>query len=92
MYQTQQSLPSAGIFSEPSRNPSWRRYFEKALQQSDPAKLLALIHATGKALLYRGLEMGANEIYDEERAAMGSACDDVAALRISKLGWPDPYA
>jgi hypothetical protein len=92
MYQTQQSLPSARVFSKPSRNPSWRQYFEKALQESDPIKLLALIHATEKALLYRGLEMGANEIHDEERAAMGRACDDLAALRISKLGWPDPYA
>jgi hypothetical protein len=57
------------------------QYFEKALQESDPIKLLALIHATEKALLYRGLEMDANEIHDEERAAMGSACDDLAALR-----------
>ena len=92
MYPSQQSLPSGRIFSEPSRNPSWREYFERALQESDPIKLLALIHATEKALLYRGLEMGANEIYDEERAAMGSACEDLAALRVSKLGWPDPYA
>ena len=92
MYQTQQSLPSVRIFSKPTRNLSWRQYFEKALQEPDPIKLLALIHATEKALLYRGLEMGANEIYDEERAAMGSACDALAALRISKLGWPDSYA
>jgi hypothetical protein len=92
VYPTQQSLPSERILSKTSRNPSWREYFEKALQESDPMKLIALIHATEKALLYRGLEMGANEIYDEERAAMGSACDALAALRISELGWPDPYA
>ena len=92
MHETLQSLPSVRTFSKPSRDPSWREYFEKALQESDPIKLLALIHATEKALLYRGLEMGANEIYDEERQAMGFACDALAALRISKLGWPDPYA
>jgi hypothetical protein len=89
MHETQQSIPSVRIFSKPSRNPLWKQYFERALQESDPIKLLALIHETEKALLFRGLEMGTKEIYDEEREAMGSACDDLAALRISKLGWPD---
>jgi hypothetical protein len=88
--ETQQSLPSVPAFSRPARNLSWREYLEKALQESNPIKLLALIHATEKALLYRGLEMGGNGIYDEERAAMGSACDALAELRISKLGWPNP--
>jgi hypothetical protein len=92
VHETQQSPTSVRTFSEPSRNLSWREYFEKALQESDPIKLLALIHATEKALLCRGSEMGANEIYDEERVAMGSACDTLGTLRISKLGWPDPYA
>jgi hypothetical protein len=86
----QHSLPSVPTFSKPSRNRSWREYLEKARQESGPIKLLALIHATEKALLYRALEMGGNGIYDEERGAMGSACDVLAELRISKLGWPDP--
>jgi hypothetical protein len=44
---------------------------------------------TEKALLSRGTEMGYNESHEVEREAMGSACNDLAAIKILKLGWPD---
>jgi hypothetical protein len=87
--QNQRSIPLARVLPEADLTSSWRRYFEKAIRESDPVKLLALIHETEKALLFRGIEMGCNESHEVEREAMGSACNDLGVIKVLKLGWPD---
>jgi len=92
MSENQQVLRSIPILSQSVQTTMWKGYFERAMRESDSNKLLALIHHTENALLARGLEMGTNEIHNEERDAMGAACNEMSALKIEKLGWPDPCA
>jgi hypothetical protein len=89
VFENHQVLLPVPLFAQPGR-PLWEQYFEQAMGELDSNKILPLIHETEKALLVRGLEMGSDDVHNDEREAMGSACNDLAAMKIRKLGWPDP--
>jgi hypothetical protein len=56
----------------------------------DKEKLLTLIHATEGALFDRCQELGNDPAHTQERAAMETAAEDLLAIKIRKLGWPNP--
>jgi hypothetical protein len=70
--------------------PSWKTAYEKTMWELDNEKLLALIHAAEGELFERWQELGDSPAHARERAAMKIAADDLLAIKIHKLGWPDP--
>jgi hypothetical protein len=70
--------------------PSWNTAYEKTMWESDAEKLLALIHAAEGELFERWQELGDDPAHTRERAAMKIAADDLLAIKIHRLGWPDP--
>ena len=68
---------------------SWKRLIQKALRENEPEKLSDLVHASEGALFVRWQELRENEGL-EERASMQAAADNLLAIKIHKLGWPNP--
>jgi hypothetical protein len=87
MFENQLSLQSSSIASQSVR-PSWNHCLEKVMRESDPQRLLPLVHAVEAALFLRWQEMTDESAQSYERAAMQAACDDLWAIKIHKLGWP----
>jgi hypothetical protein len=71
-------------------NPTWKTAYEKTSWALDAEKLLTLVHATEAALFLRWQEIDDLPAYCYERAAMETATRDLLAIKIRKLGWPDP--
>jgi hypothetical protein len=88
--QKPQSLPPISPPSNAVRSPSWKNAYEKTLWESDTKKLLNEIHATEEALFFRWQELGDKVAHAEERAEMRDAAEDLLAIKIHRLGWPDP--
>jgi hypothetical protein len=89
MSEHQPSLPPPRVSPKSIRSP-WNLSLERARQESDPEMLLPLIHATEAELYFRWEEMGDDTAHGQERAAMETAAKDLLAIKIHKLGWPDP--
>jgi hypothetical protein len=68
----------------------WKTAYEKTVWELDKEKLLALIHATEGALFERWQELGDDPANTRERVAMEAAAEDLLAIKIHRLGWPDP--
>jgi hypothetical protein len=86
-----QNQPSLQVSSVPSVEvPSWKTACEKTMLELDKQKLLALIHAAEEELFERWLALGDGHANTQERAAMKIAAADLLAIKIHKLGWPDP--
>jgi len=77
------SVPSVEI-------PSWKTACEKTMWELDKDKLLAQIHAAEGELFERWKEIEDSPAHKRERAAMKIAADDLLAIKIHSLGWPDP--
>jgi hypothetical protein len=60
------------------------------MSELDKAKLLALIHAAEGELFERWQELRDDAAHTRERAAMKIAADDLLAIKIHRLEWPDP--
>jgi hypothetical protein len=86
-----ENQPSLQVSSVPSVEiPSWKTAYEKTLWESDAEKLLTLIHAAESALFDRWLDLGDGPAHARERSAMKIAAEDLLAIKIHRLGWPDP--
>jgi hypothetical protein len=68
---------------------SWKRQIQKALRENEPEKLSDLVHAAEGALFVRWQELREKDS-PEERASMQAAADNLLAIKIYKLGWPNP--
>jgi hypothetical protein len=68
---------------------SWKRLVQNALRENESEKLSDLVHASEGALFVRWQELRENEGL-EERASMQAAADNLLAIKIHKLGWPNP--
>jgi hypothetical protein len=88
MSENQQSLSSIFISFETA--PSWKRFLEKTVHESDSKKLLSLIYQTETALFIRWQEISNDGTHQAECDAMKAAARDLWAIKIYKLGWPDP--
>ena len=71
-------------------NPTWKTAYEKTRWELDVEKLLTLVHAAEAALFLRSQEIDDLPAYRYERAAMETAAKDLLAIKIRRLGWPDP--
>jgi hypothetical protein len=78
------------LFVLPDRvqTPHWKLQVERALAERDPTKLTSRVHAAEWALVQRWQELGAGG-GSEERIAMTAAVNDLLAIKIHKLQWPD---
>jgi hypothetical protein len=85
-----QSLQTDSAAAAPAQIPSWKAVYEKTRRESDTEKLLTLIHATEAALYLRWQEVGESPADAEELAAMKAAAEELLAIKIQRLGWPNP--
>jgi hypothetical protein len=90
MSKNQPSLQPSSIPLNSTEIPSWKTAYEKTMWELDKEKLLALIHAAEGELFERWQELGDSLAHARERAAMKIAADDLLAIKIHRLGWPDP--
>jgi len=90
MSESQQSLSPPSVPPKSGESPSWKAAYEKTLSELDSKKLLALLHATEAALYIRWQELENLPAHREERAQMEAAAKDLLAIKVHKLGWPDP--
>jgi len=76
---TQQSGPS-----------SWKESYENAVRESDKNKLAELVFAAEEWLFIRGRELSGSMNHREELIEMSAAAADLLAVKVYKLGWPNP--
>jgi hypothetical protein len=88
--ENQPSLQPPSIPPNSTEIPSWKTAYEKTMWELDKEKLLALIHAAEGELFERWQELGDTPDHIKERAAMKIGADDLLAIKIHRLGWPDP--
>jgi hypothetical protein len=69
---------------------SWRESYEKAIQESDSTKLADYVYEAEAGIFKRLQELASSSDHHEERAEIEGASADSPALKIHKLGWPDP--
>jgi hypothetical protein len=87
------SLSIQSVFvpaKSPAKISSWKTIYENTIWELDAKKLLALIHATEAALYLRWQELSNGPENTGERAAMKAAAKELLAIKLHKLGWPDP--
>jgi hypothetical protein len=61
---------------------------DKCMRESDPEKLVSLVHASEEAIVLRWKEMDSDAGHEKEREEMDGACRDLWAIKIHRLGWP----
>jgi hypothetical protein len=66
---------------------SWQRFIQKALRENDPDKLVQYVHASEIAMFFRWQELE-ERMEPGEIASMRAATDNLLAIKIHKLGWP----
>ena len=83
--------PCLQVSSAPSVEiPSWKIAYDKTIWELDKGRLLALIHAAEGDLFERWQKLRDSPAHMRERAAMKMAAEDLLAIKIHRLGWPDP--
>jgi hypothetical protein len=90
MSEHQRSLQSPFVPGKSDQIPLWKSAYERAVRESDAKKLLTEIHATEEALFHRWQEIGDDVAHAKERIEMEAASEDLLAIKIHRLGWPDP--
>jgi hypothetical protein len=90
MSENEQSLQPVFFSAKSVETQSWKAAYEKTRWELDTEKLLTLIHATEAALLSRWQELEDVPAHREERHQMEAASRDLLAIKIHRLGWPDP--
>jgi hypothetical protein len=89
MSENQPSLQPSSVPPNSAEVPSWKTAYEKTMWELDKEKLLALIHAAEGELFERWQQLGDSPAHARERAAMKKAAEDLLAIKIHRLGWPD---
>ena len=90
MSEQESSLPPSSVPPNSVEIPSWKTAYEKTVWELDKEKLLTLIHTTESELFERWKTLGDSPADTQERAAMKRAVEDLLAVKIHRLGWPDP--
>jgi hypothetical protein len=74
-------------YSGPS---SWKESYKHAVRESDKKKLAELVRAAEERIFYRGQELAGSMNHHHERSQMSAAAADLLAVKVYKLGWPNP--
>jgi hypothetical protein len=88
--ENQPSLQPASVQPKSREISSWQAAYEKTMWELDKEELLRLVQAAEGALFDRWRELGNDPAYRQERLAMEAAAEDLLAVKIRKLGWPNP--
>jgi hypothetical protein len=68
----------------------WRESYWTAIQESDLKKLTECVLETEAGMFKRLQELASSSDHHDERAEIEGASADLLAIKIYKLGWPDP--
>jgi hypothetical protein len=68
----------------------WRESYQKAIQESDQKKLTEYVQEAEAGMFKRLQELASSSDHHEERVEMEGASADLLAIKIHKLGWPNP--
>jgi hypothetical protein len=90
MSEREQSLQPVFIRGKSIQIPAWKEVYERTIWESGTEQLLTLIHITKAALYHRWQELRDGPEDEKERAEMEAAAKELLAIKIHKLGWPDP--
>jgi hypothetical protein len=74
-------------YSGPS---SWKESYKHAVRESDKKKLAKLVRAAEERIFFRGQELVGSMNHHNERSQMSAAAADLLAVKVYKLGWPNP--
>jgi len=91
MSENQSFQPTAAPSKAVEYTP-WKTAYDRAVWELNTEMLLTAIHATEAALFDRWQELGNEPGHEAERDEMKAASADLLAIKIHKLGWPDPCA
>jgi hypothetical protein len=69
---------------------SWKESYENAVRESDKKKLAGLVRAAEERMFFRGQELSRATNHHEEHSQMSAAAADLLAVKVYKLGWPNP--
>jgi hypothetical protein len=69
---------------------NWRDAYKKVLNESHNGHLTAALHAAEAAIFLRSQELD-GQGDDAEREEMSAASADLLAIKVHKLGWPNPW-
>jgi len=90
MSERQESLQPIAISSSPARRPSCGSSIAKTPRESHEEKLLQAVSLVEEILFVRWQSLDKDPAHKDERLAMEAIADDLLAIKIHKLGWPDP--
>lgn len=80
-------------YSEAVQFPSWQMEVQSAQDESEPAKLLARVHAAETAIFRRLQELAgfpsSDRSHDVERDSLANAVETLRVLKRDRLGFPD---
>jgi hypothetical protein len=86
-----QSLQPIAISSSPTRRTSGRSSIGKTPRGSHEEKLFQLVSFGEDILFLRWQTLDNDPSHNAERLAMEAIADNLLAIKIHKLGWPDPF-
>jgi hypothetical protein len=69
---------------------NWRDAYKEVLNESPNGHLIAALHAAEAAIFLRSQELD-GQGDDAEREEMRAASADLLAIKVHKLGWPNPW-
>jgi hypothetical protein len=69
---------------------SWKESYKDAIRESDKKKLAELVRAAEERMFFRGQELSGSMNHHHERSQMSAAAADLLAVKVYKLGWPNP--
>jgi len=69
---------------------SWKESYENAVRESDKRKLAGLVRAAEERMFFRGQELSRAPNHHEEHSQLSAAAADLLAVKVYKLGWPNP--
>ena len=91
MLEHSQSLQPIAISSSPARRPSRRSSIGKIPRGSHEETLFRLVSFVEDILFLRWQSLDNDPGHNAERLAMEAIADNLPAIKIHKLGWPDPF-
>jgi len=70
---------------------SWRKLYDSCVCETNLAKLGKLVFETEDAIYLRSRELSKESHIGDEVRELSRAAKVLLEIRITKLGWPDPF-
>jgi hypothetical protein len=82
-------LQPSSAATNPARVPSWEHLSDKSASEAGEEGLLQLVSLVEEVLFLRWQDLGDDPAHNDERTAMKAIANDLWAIKIYKLRWPD---